>query len=409
VKRDRTPAILASPGLPPAGTDQAELRRLRRGRHLHVYPATFDIALEVEAVCSSLGVRVMLRDHPGFYFDEVDALCDAVHLAACQLTTSIARAAAAPHISRLPIDARGQEMKRILAAQPRPPRPVVDEKAINTGAWISTLIRLVEPLVKPLSALLGAASVARSAPTVSQQLETLLRGIDDAARALARRLKAAESRPAVAPPNRFEAVTQDQCREARRTGRHFYWPPNWDLAAEVAAVCEPLALLVAALSDPGRAAPELRKVVEAVHEAVVEIANMIARSDAAARTRNVPVDHRATATRLVLDLAPPPPARPVITQAAILAGTWPALLVALAAPYAAPLAALLGAGVVLRGGESVSDRLDEALARIDSAALNLTRRIERIEARPAVAAVAPAADKADKARAELARLGVPLP
>jgi hypothetical protein len=418
VKRDRTPAILASPGLPPAGTDQAqaELRRLRRGRLLHTYPATFDIALEVEQVCSSLAARVMLRPNPSHYFDEVDGLADSVYFASTRLATMIARAHAAPHINRLPVDIRGPEMKRILAAQPRPPRPSIDEKALQTGSWLSTLIELVSPLAGPLGRLLGAP--ARSAPSASQRLEDLLRGIDDAALSLARKLKAAECRPPVAPPNRFQAVTQSECREARRTGRRFEWPREFDVAAEVSEITEPLAALAAEVDDPASLSAAVASLVGAVHESVVEFADMIARSDAAARTRNVPVDQRGTARRLVRELAAPPPPRPVITQAAIKAGSWAQVLTELARPYAAPLATLLGAGVVLRGDESVSEKLEEALTRIDRAALNLERRIDRVQVAalrhaetlargPAVAV--PADDKADKARAELSRLGVRIP
>jgi hypothetical protein len=417
VKRDRTPAILASPGLPPtgAGTDQAELRRLRRGRHLHTYGPGFDLAIEVEQVCAPLAVRVMLRDHLSHYADEVDELADAVYLACKTLAAMIARANAAGHASALPVDMRGRELKRIAsAASRRVPRPVIDEKALQTGSWLSTLIELVSPLVSPLGRLLGAP--ARSAPSVSQQLEELLRVVDDAARALARKLKAAECRAPVAPPRRVEPRTQTECREARRTGMPFGWPRDFDISREISEICCPLEAALAALPDPGRAAPELRKVVDVVHQAVVEIANLVGRADMARRVAHLPIEQRGSAKRLLADLAAASPTRPVTSKAQMAAGTWAAPLVKLAEPYRESLSQLLTVDARI-GGESVSDHLDEALARIDSAALNLTRRIERIEAVtlrgsrpavPAVAAVAPA-DKADKARAELARLGVPLP
>ena len=86
----------------------------------------------------------------------------------------------------------------------------------------------------------------------------------------------------------------------------------------------------------------------------------------------------------------------------------------LAEPYSGPLSQLLATDARV-GGESVSDRLDAALRRIDAAALTLARRIEAVSRSlaPSPAAPAPAptvtSDKADRARAELSRLGVPLP
>ena len=68
------------------------------------------------------------------------------------------------------------------------------------------------------------------------------------------------------------------------------------------------------------------------------------------------------------------------------------------------------------GGEGVSDLLSAVLVKVDSAALSLQRKIQRLEAaeksRALAAAAAPAPtapSSADRARAELARLGVQLP
>jgi hypothetical protein len=398
---------------------QADLRRKRRHEpHAnHLYTGDWSLAVEVAEICQPLAQRVAARPNPGHYSEAVHELIDAVCTAVrCAAITMIARAAAERRVAALPVDRRGAVIRRLLNETPRPRRPDLGPAALAAGTWASVITDLARPYSGPLSDLLAtAASDRRGWPTASQQLEEQLRVIDTVALSLQRKLDAAESRPAVArPPRRAEPVTQEQCRQARRAGMHFDWPREWDLEAEVEAICCPLETAVAALSDPGRASPEINKLVDTVYETVVELAALTTRADAAARVAAVPVDQRGTARKMVLDLAPPPPPRPVITEAALVEGDWVALLAELAMPYSRPLWELLAVDARI-GGESVSDRLDTALTRIDSAALNLTRRIERIEAvtlrgsRPAVEAVAPGADKADKARAELSRLGVRIP
>jgi hypothetical protein len=94
------------------------------------------------------------------------------------------------------------------------------------------------------------------------------------------------------------------------------------------------------------------------------------------------------------------------------AGTWPDGLAKLAAPCREGFAALLVAGARV-DGEHVGEKLESHRARIDEAALTLSRRIEAAAHRrgarePALPTPAPAR-KADKALAELARLGVAPP
>jgi hypothetical protein len=138
---------------------------------------------------------------------------------------------------------------------------------------------------------------------------------------------------------------------------------------------------------------------------------MVVRADAAARVAHVPIDARGTARRLVLDLGPPPPARPVIGEAALLAGTWVAALVAIAEPYRESLSQLLF-DAPLVDGEPVSEKLRASLCLIDSEALSAERAIEALVRRrrqPTVPPPLPATPPRDQTLAELARLGVPLP
>jgi hypothetical protein len=396
-----------------AAQAQAEFLRPCRDRHPHLYGPGFDIALEIEAKFATLAARIMLRPAPTFYLELVDALADSVHMLTVRLAGVTARADAAGHAARLPIDVRAPELKRIEnAAKRRVPRPLIDASDLATGRWVSVLTGQVRPLSGRLSGLLGGPAAAR----VSRELEELLRPVDNAACDLQKKLDAKENSPPVKPPaSRAEPATLAECREARRTKMAWTWTADFDASREVTEVFNPLAAAVAALPDPTRAAPEIDKVVDAVHETVVEVRDLTTRADAAKRTAHLPVDQRGAAKRLVLDLTPPAPARPVITEAQLAAGTWVALLAELAAPYAEPLLQLLVADARI-GGVSVSERLEIRLTEIDRAALTLTRRIDRIEAvtlrHRAPASPAPAvtpADKADSARAELARLGVPLP
>lgn len=215
----------------------------------------------------------------------------------------------------------------------------------------------------------------------------------------------------MARPRHVEPVTQAQCREARRTRMPYSWPADFALSREIIEIFEPLAEAVAALPNPGRAAAEVEKVADAVYELVTDLADLVGAADSARRVAHLPIDSRVSAKRLLDDLAPPPPARPTITEAQLVEGTWPAPLVELAAPYAEPLAALLRADARI-GGESVSDHLEEGLRFVDAAALQLQRRIDRLESvtlRHRTPAAPAPASPADRARAELTRLGVPLP
>jgi hypothetical protein len=409
--KERTLSNRGVSGLPPVTADQAELRRRRRARHLHVYGPDFNLATEVEEVCNALAVRVMLRGNPAFYLDEVTELADAVHFMASRLAAMTARARAARHAAALPIEVRGRQLKRIAdEAARRVPRPVIGAAAVADGTWVAVLVGLVSPLAAPLSALLGAP--APGSRTCSEKLEALLRLLDDAAAGLARKLKAAEQRPAVAAPAHVERITQEQCRQARRAKMPFDWPAGFDLAAEIEAICQPLADAVATADHPATLATPIDRLAAAVHQAVSEIADVVGRADAWRRCAELPVDQRGRALRLVKELAPRPP-RLAVTAAGCATGGWAGALAGLAAPYSPTLAALLADSAVV-GGVPVSATLEAALGRIDSAALALQRRIEAAARRGARGPDAPPRvpspqDKATAARAELARLGVTPP
>jgi hypothetical protein len=408
----RTP-VRGGPSSPPsAGADQADLRRARRARLLHVYGPDFDLSAEIAAICSTLAARVAARPNPFHYNEHVDELAGAVDNVRCQLAKMITRAAAAPCTRQLALEERERELRRILAAQPRPPRPAITAADLRDGTWASILEDHVSPLAESLSRLLGVPmpGTAHSAPSASQRLEEQLRLVDEAAARLHNRLVAGERSPAVRLPPRLQP---GQCRAARRAKRPHTYTNTFDLRAELEEIITRLQVRATALAagDRSRLITTVNRLADAVHESVCEIADMVVRADAAARVAHVPIDARGTARRLVLDLAPPPPARPVISEAALLAGTWAAALVAIAEPYRESLSQLLF-DAPLVDGEPVSEKLRASLCLIDSAALSAERAIEALARRrrqPTVPPPLPATSPRDKTLAELARLGVPLP
>lgn len=410
----RTPRtrVARASGLPHRGGDQEDLRRRRRARHLHAYGPDFDLRAEIEAICSPLAARVAARPNPLHYTEHVDELAGAVDIARCQLAKMITRAAAAPRTRHLPLEERERELRRILSAQPRPPRPAITAADLRDGTWASILEGHVSPLAGPLSRVLGAPmpGAAHSAPSASQRLEEQLRLVDEAAARLHNRLAAGERSPAVLPPARLHP---GQWRAARRAKRPHTYTKTFDLRAELEEIITPLQMRATALAagDRSRLSTTVDRLADAVHESVCEIADMVVRADAAARVAHVPIDARGTARRLVLDLAPPPPARPVVSEAALLAGTWVAALVAIAEPYRESLSQLLF-DAPLVDGEPVSEKLRASLCLIDSAARSVERAIEALVRRGQQSRVAtplPATPPRDKTLAELARLRVALP
>jgi hypothetical protein len=398
---------------------QAGLRRKRRANHHdhHRYTGDFSLLVEVVDQCLPLARRVEARPNQAHYAESVEELVGAVYSLVRISALLVARSAAIRRCAAFPVEQRGTAIKRLLSETPMPKRPQIGPAALKAGTWARVLAGLARPYSRPLGELLANAASAhqrRGSPTVSQQLEEQLRLVDTAALSLQRRLDAAEtSTPVAAPARRTEPVTQAECREARLAGFWFEWPVDFDLAAEVEAICRPMArrgaAACAACPQSASLTAAIEEMVDAVHESVSEIATMVARADAAARCAHLPVDERGVARRLVMDLAQRPQ-RPVIADGDLMRGRWAGHLRKLAAPYAAPLAELLRADARV-GGEAVSDKLDVALKRIDREALSLQRRIEAV-ARPKAPSTSPspaAVTQADRARLELSRMGVALP
>jgi hypothetical protein len=110
------------------------------------------------------------------------------------------------------------------------------------------------------------------------------------------------------------------------------------------------------------------------------------------------------------------PAAPEISDEQISAGSWAAVLVELAEPLSADLAAFLGRALPPNSqsltGPSASERVEAALRVLDGAALDLARRIPKAAARQAlpstedVNAASRARQDRERAQRALSKMGV---
>lgn len=205
---------------------------------------------------------------------------------------------------------------------------------------------------------------------------------------------------------------QTEQRRRRRAQLPLAYDGAFDLAAEVAAITEPLAARVADAAQPLAFRPHVIELADAVHELVSTVVGWLAETDARRKTAHLPNDaDRRKAMRTICDLAQRP-ALPEITDGMLTSGSWAALLVSMAAPSAEPLAALLARSwppdhEALRGRPSRSERLNDLLrTTIDRAALTLQRRLGRAESAPPAPLRPTEVDRTEQARAELAAMGV---
>ncbi|MDQ1250217.1 MAG: hypothetical protein QG597_4596, partial [Actinomycetota bacterium] len=164
------------------------------------------------------------------------------------------------------------------------------------------------------------------------------------------------------------AYTQDEQRARRRQCLSVVYGQSFDLATEIAVICAPLAVRVAATPNPKVLAADVEVVVAAAHEAVGVVVGLLAEAEGG---------------RHAGDIAKRPPL-PEVTEAHLVGGVWLSRLTSLAEPFDGPLSSLLGRSIppgddALRGHRSVSERLEDALRVLDRAALTLARKLTRIE------------------------------
>lgn len=203
-------------------------------------------------------------------------------------------------------------------------------------------------------------------------------------------------------PQPLPSYTQTEARDRRLKRLPVYvWPGDWRLTDEFAAICEPLAVQVAAAPNPAALIRPVAELADAAHQAVDAVVALLARADAERRTSHLGTDDRGRSVRALVDLAQRPPA-PAVTSDMLVEGTWPMALVDLAQPYTEQLARLLGSAAT----PTVADRLLAALVEVDHAALALARRLDRDATYRANRADHRAPSPADRARADLEAMGV---
>lgn len=201
---------------------------------------------------------------------------------------------------------------------------------------------------------------------------------------------------------------QDEQRRRRRTHLPIVYRGSFDLTAEIAAICTPLAERIAATEQPVRFAPAVDEMYVAVHQAVLDLGKLLAERDARRRTDHLSVENRGRAIHLIVS-ARPRPQCPELVADTLAAGTWPTLLAEHVQPLTGPLANYLGAALEpgnTRGLLSVSEHVENALRVIDRAALSCEALLDRVEAH-AAATAAKSAPPTDCVAEELRQLGVP--
>ncbi len=154
---------------------------------------------------------------------------------------------------------------------------------------------------------------------------------------------------------------QDEQRRRRRASQRNHLTGVWVLSAEVAALLADLGEAVAAVPKPLRVRVAVDEATAATHELVSAVVGLCAEFDAGGGG--------ATTRKAIADLAPRP-RLPAILDAAILDGSWLAVLVALARPFDAPLADVLGRALPpgderLRGQQSCSERVEAEVRDLD--------------------------------------------
>ncbi|TSD98880.1 hypothetical protein FOV72_03755 [Gordonia rubripertincta] len=212
-------------------------------------------------------------------------------------------------------------------------------------------------------------------------------------------------RPATPPPT----YSQAELRDRRRKHLPVTYDGRFDLTEEIRAIVGPLADRVATDPHPLAFAVQVDDVVVAVAGSVRTLAVLLAEREARRRTASVPVSHRGAAVRALVALADKP-ADPEITDDDIHSGRWAAILTEHAATYSTDLADYLAHAIPpgqTRGLLSISEQTEGALREIDTAAVNLARRLAYVEnLRAQTRDTGTSSTEADRARETLASLGI---
>ncbi len=168
-------------------------------------------------------------------------------------------------------------------------------------------------------------------------------------------------------------LTQDQQRERRRAHQVHTLDGEFDLAAEVRAITEPVATALAA--EPGSTGRAAREAVAAIASAVADLCAVAGDLVSAGRTAGLEYGQRRQAEAALKAVTHRP--APAISEAELSAGSWAATLTEFAGPLSGPLADVLGRAARDPARLPVeSERVIEALRAVDRATLTLRRKID---------------------------------
>lgn len=171
------------------------------------------MATEVRELCSPLGIALSQLKESRAAQRGVEAVLDGVvevvHVASGLLSESLA------------VDGQNRRLAADLAARPRVPE--ITDAMLVSGLWVNALVAYAEQVSDPLSELLGrahppGADALRGAPSASERVERVLRGLDHAVLSLARAIPKIRQRQALPSLQEFNRQQRER-RDAERAER----------------------------------------------------------------------------------------------------------------------------------------------------------------------------------------------
>ncbi|MBF9328245.1 hypothetical protein [Mycobacteroides chelonae] len=214
------PAPLAPSGAPApkASPDQAELTVRRRRRQPIRYGGSFNLAVEIEAVCGPGARLVSQLPKPHVMRRDIEAVVDATHEVMSVVVGMLAESKASdPNITR----------RLVADLTVRPRLPEISDAQIVSGSWAHALAAWVGAYSGDLARLLATAhppghDALRGNPSASERLERALRTLDSAVLDLERhvpKVRARQELPSMAAHNAAQRERADAARAERVLAR----------------------------------------------------------------------------------------------------------------------------------------------------------------------------------------------
>ncbi|SIL58194.1 Uncharacterised protein [Mycobacteroides abscessus subsp. abscessus] len=200
---------------PQATPDQPALRDRRRKRLPPCrYPISFNLGVEIEAVCARAAQEVSRLREPRVMRRDIEAVVDAAHELMHVVVGMLGESRATdPGVTR----------RLVADLTVRPRLPEISDEQIVSGSWAHTLAAWVGAYSGDLAALLGRAlppghNGLKGSPSASERLERALRVMDSAVLDLERhipRIAQRQSLPSIEDWNRQQRERADAERAER--------------------------------------------------------------------------------------------------------------------------------------------------------------------------------------------------